>query len=281
MIFTKLPPRTEHTGAMTAVINAKCGDGGTTISCNIASTLAAAVPTCLVDLDFGGGDVAGLLNINTRHSINTIIDQLHDADAHLIEDSMCVMPSGLRVLPQPYDLSEVRTLTTPDTAALLNMLKPTADHLIIDADTTLQAPTLAALRLADVIMLVVTPNVLSIRDAVRKLELFDSLEIPFQRVHVVVNRTSPRAAVPPEDIPALLKVEPFAYLDQDPASAQLADERGQTICEVAPRSKLCGQLQALALKLDRTMHPHRDQAPRGTVLSEGPPPILPDREVRR
>lgn len=229
--------------ALLVVISAKGGCGATLVATHLAVGQAAARRTCLVDLDVCKGDVAGFLDLPDDRSVNLLLERLDHVDDVLLRGSVTVHASGLHVLAQPYDLTELQHLTADETRTLLDRVRQAYELVIVDAGSRIDAVTLAAALVADEVVLLTTPDVCALRDAQRVLRLLRRLKVPREHVRLVVNKHGP--GVPDDEIEAQLDQPVTATVEADEASCRRAETLGTTLSEAAPRKRVTEDLAGL------------------------------------
>lgn len=237
-----------------AVMSARGGCGGTLVATQLALALAEAGSACILDLDGSKGDVAGFLDVPSTRSINQLLDHLDALDEELLRGTAALHPSGLRVIVQPYDLSQLRQLTAQETERLVAWLRERFLHLVLDVGSQIDASALTAVLRADVVLLVSTPDVPGIRSAQRVLTLLRRLGLSEDRLRLVLNKAQPRVGLSVEEIEGQLGVEVVAELPRADAVACSLDESGRPLRELAPASPLAQALEALWARLHAPSH---------------------------
>lgn len=232
-------------GELVVVMSAKGGCGATIVACNLAHYLAVSARVCLLDLDVGCGDVAGVLDLRSGRSINIVLDQLAGGDEALLLGAADVLPGGLHVLAQPFELEELRELKAEEARALLELARRSFQAVLVDVGASIHVGALAAFESADRVLLVTTPDVPSLRDALRKLRLLRRIGISQDRIRLVLNKVSPDEPVSPAEVAEQLGVEVAARLVRDDAACARADTHGHLLERTAPRSQLTHQLSTL------------------------------------
>ena len=150
-----------QTGAssMIAVLGSRGGVGTTTLAVNLAATLAAD-PTnaaALIDLDLALGDADIALEVNgfENISIADLARNIERLDMNFLRRAMAKHePSGLSILRHPLEIAEGGIVHEQHVERILNLLKISYTHLVLDLSKCLLPTDLMALRMADVIVLV-------------------------------------------------------------------------------------------------------------------------------
>ncbi|MGA9643958.1 MAG: cellulose synthase operon protein YhjQ/BcsQ [Terriglobales bacterium] len=160
------PGRESARGKVFTVVNAKGGNGATTVAVNLALALQSIHPsTALVDLAHIG-HCALHLNLKPAFSISDALTNLHRLDASLLDSFMARHERGLQLLAGPSVPSAVDA-SPSDYARLFDMIVGTFHYVVVDASSRLDSATRLASNLAEKILLVAHADVASLWSAGR------------------------------------------------------------------------------------------------------------------
>lgn len=230
-------------GRLVIVMSAKGGCGATLLSVNLAA--AGGEGTAVLDLDFSKGDVAGYLDVWPERSVKDALLDAGRIDLMLLRGLATRHSSGIDVLPQPLDLSELVAPSAAEIRHLLSLAREGWATVVTDCGSRLDEATLAAAMEADEIVLVTLASVPALRDARRVLRLLERLGVPQPRVHLVVNRWRDNAALNRFEIEQQLGVPVAATIARDSQTATRADYTGHLLSAVAPRAEIVSDIDAL------------------------------------
>jgi len=185
---------------------AKGGAGTTTIAVNCGVELARITKRSpvVVDLKPGLGEVALFLGVRPRYSIIDAIDNLHRLDREFLRELVVKHKSGLEILAGSDHFDRPGG---PDSGAieeLLRLLGRQYEYILIDAGSSVNACSVAALYAADMMFLIANPDVPSVRNAQRLLERVRQLGAAGERVRFVLNRAAEPYPIPPKQIEGAL-----------------------------------------------------------------------------
>lgn len=180
-------------GRIVAVFSAKGGVGRTTIAVNMAAIAAASRSTVIVDADMPFCDVAVMLGVEPRNGLADLTG--NDLDVERLTNALATHASGMRVLPGPPDPARADAITAPTVHRVMDLLRSVADLTIIDTTCAFDDATLAILEAADEILLVCTTDLASVKNTKVAQSTFKMLGIPEDRVRLVLNRVSSKAAL--------------------------------------------------------------------------------------
>jgi len=102
-----------------------------------------------------------------------------------------------------------------------------------------------ALNVADFVVLVTTPDVLSVRDAFRRVKTWANLGVDKRRVRLVVNQWSKAAFLQLADIRQNLGLEIAATISEDRRIVDLALNEGKLIRELGRKTEVLKDLSAI------------------------------------
>ena len=224
-------------GRLISVCGSKGGVGVTSVAINLASELSPVYRVLIVDLDFSMGDVSSFLDLQPPSHIHNVLRNLERLDERMLSGSVAVHPSKLHVLAQPRELDENEAIRGDDVLQLLTTCSQSYQYVVLDCGARLDEATLIATSASDLILIVCTPDVPSVKNAWRRLQLFERMGVDRERLRVVVNK-SRKAAVSVQDIEESLELPVSASLTDEPKVAIDAVNNGRLVRDVSPRSQL-------------------------------------------
>ena len=206
---------------MTRVITVASGKGGvgkTTITANLGVALSTYGERVVVlDADIAMANLELILGMEGK-SVT-----LHDvlAGNASIEDAVYEGPNGVRVVPAGISLEGLRNVKLDRLEDALAYLIEDTDILLIDAPAGLEKDAVAALAAADELLLVTTPEVPSISDALKTKIVASKLDINI--IGVVINREQyDKTFLSVEEVETILEVPVIAVIPDDPEVSRAA-----------------------------------------------------------
>ncbi len=245
---------------LVAVLGSRGGVGTTSISVNLAATLSTDPnnTVALVDLDLalGDADIAMEVNGMDNISIADLARNIERLDMNFLRRALVRHEgTGLSILRHPMEIQEIGVLHEGHIERILNLLKMSYSHLILDLSKSLRPTDMMALRMADTILLTAQLELSSLRNVVRIIHLLGSEDNLAEKVRVVVNRVGSDAV---EEGISMKKAEEvigkpiFWQIPNDPKSLIAARVAGQPLIRHNPKSRvqqaIVGLAQALAGK---------------------------------
>ncbi len=188
---------------------AKGGVGTTTVATHLAVDVARSVSSldvCLIDLDLEKGDVPGVLEVRHRIGVSDLAKVADDLSPGTVADAVTQHASGVDLLLAPLDIRDVEAVTPRALRQVVAALRRQYDLVIIDAGAHVTPVQATAIELADEVVVVVTPDVASLRGMRRTINAWESLGVCKETdVRVLVNRTSKQVTVSMETVRQLTR----------------------------------------------------------------------------
>jgi pilus assembly protein CpaE len=204
-----LVPAVQATTARTiAVFSMRGGSGVSTIAANLAVGLSQiwGKPTILTDMVLTGGQSALFLNLALKNTWAEIAQYpAEEIEQELIQSAMLQHESGVLMLASPRRPEMSEWVTEEKVQKVLSLLKQSSEYLVLDCSHDFSSPTLAALDLADIKLVVIQPEIVSLRAAVMVLDTFLELGYDMENVHLILNWTFPRNGISREEIEKYLQ----------------------------------------------------------------------------
>ncbi len=189
-------------GKIIVVYSPKGGTGCTTIAVNVALGLQSeSSPTVLIDASLQFGDVAVFLNEQGRNSILDLTPRADDLDPDIVEEVMIKQKgTGLDVLAAPPRPEYADNISPDQFSKVLSYLQKLYSYIVIDTATYLTDVVQSSLDVANVIILIATQDIPSIKNANLFLGLSDASGINRKRLLFVINRFDKRISISSERI---------------------------------------------------------------------------------
>jgi pilus assembly protein CpaE len=174
-----------------AVAGAIGGVGTTSVAVNLGCILAQDPENtvALVDLDLCLGDADVFLDAIPDYTLVDVAQNVTRLDFTLLKRSLTKHASGLFLLPRPVQLEDISLITPEDLQRVIGLLKATFTHLVLDLSKSYSSLDLMALEMAHQILLITQLDLPCLRNVVRLMMSFGSMEGMSEKVKIVVNRS--------------------------------------------------------------------------------------------
>jgi pilus assembly protein CpaE len=215
-------------GKVITVYSPKGGTGCTTIAVNLALALHNEdTRTTLIDGNFQFGDVAVFINEQGKNTIIDLATRVNELDPEIVEGVMIKhAASGVHVLASPSRPEYAEKVTSDQFAQLIDYLRQMYAYVVIDTTPSLNDITLAAIDKSNVIVLVTTQDIPSIKNARLFLDLLQTIGINRERIVFCMNRYDKRIAITPDRVGDNLKQSVAAVIPMDERAVVPAVNRG-------------------------------------------------------
>ncbi|MFJ5805939.1 CpaE family protein [Streptomyces sp. NPDC093093] len=196
-------------GRVVTVAGAKGGVGTTFTAVQFALAAAASGRrTALVDMDLQGGDVGSYLDVQFRRSIADLAG-IQDISPRVLQDAVYDDRTGLALLLAPADGERGEEVDERAARHVVTALRGRYELVVIDCGTQVTGANAAAVEMADIAVLVTTPDVVSVRAAKRLVRMWERLQVrKAEDTTMVVNRWSKHTEIQPALIEKITKTRP-------------------------------------------------------------------------
>jgi pilus assembly protein CpaE len=253
----------KKSGRVMAVFSGKGGAGVSFFGTNLAA--AMGVSTLLVDLNLQAGDAASFLGLDPKYSLSDFVHNLARLDDSLMASLVTLHSVNLAVLPAPLEAHEADDIKPEDVHEILHLLGQRYECIVLDLPHTFDPVTVAALDLADDILLVLTLDIPGIRGTKRALKVFDRLGYPRAKVHVVVNRWSKNIDVELKKVETHLDEQLIGFVPNDYRRVMDSINLGRPLVHADPTSKVTAEIKRIADLVANSNHT-ASQQPRKQLL---------------
>ena len=240
-----------------AVFSPRGGVGASTLALNLAVALYedTGARVLLMEGKFFFGHLDVMLNLRGRNTIADLLPHASALDEGLVREVVCDHATGIKVLLAPSDLQVGQGVRPDDIYSILVGLQKFFDYVIIDVGSYLTENTVTLMDTADRIMMVATPDLASLHDTSRFIQLSRSLGYSPEKLMIVLNRAGMEGGVRTKDIEAALHHQVFAQVPDDHANTLRSLNRGIPMIVRYPRSPVSKAIAQLAKRLPQATMP--------------------------
>ncbi|MCX5705566.1 MAG: ATPase, T2SS/T4P/T4SS family [Candidatus Omnitrophica bacterium] len=240
-----------------AVFSTKGGVGKTLVTTNLAVSLVKdqAKRVCLIDLDLQlPGDMARMLNINAPKGALDLIaylkKDLQPTVSTLKKYEFLTKTSfGLDFLPGVLRPQQSSNFEADKLKDVFDFLSKDYDFMIVDVGKNFSEAFVATLNHSNLILLVVTPDILSIYQTRWALDTLQFLQIPLSMVKIVLNRADSISSISLDEIRASLPIDIIMQLPSEGRAVGMAVNRGVPVVIDSPRTKFSQGIIKLSQQL--------------------------------
>ncbi len=199
------------------VFSPKGGAGTTTVAVNLAISLQRQLKedVLLIDGKHLFGHLSLYLNLRTGNSLTDLITHAGTLDQRLIKQVVVRHVSGVYVLPSPNSITEAQGIRPEDLFKVVQGLQNVFPNIIVDGGNNLNENTVTYMDLSERILLVLNPDLASLRDVRQFIEVTKSLSYPPQKTLLILNLIGRKADVKREEIEQILNMKIFGRIPAD------------------------------------------------------------------
>ena len=235
-----------------AISGATGGVGSTSLAVNLSCELAADPKNSVVllDLDLALGDADVYLDTIPEYTLTDVAQNVTRLDFTLLKRSLTKHASGLYLLPRPIQLEDISLVTVEDLAKVINLLRATFSHLIIDTSKSFTALDMTAMESADHVLMVTQLDLPCLRNVVRLMMSFEQQGEIRDKIKIVVNRVGQGGtSISLKKAQATIGQEVYWQLPNDFRTMIEVRNNGVPLLEQAPKAPLTQAISELAADL--------------------------------
>jgi pilus assembly protein CpaE len=201
-------------GKVITFYSPKGGSGCTTLATNLAVCLNNEdTSVVIVDANLQFGDVAVFLNEQGKFSILDLAPRADELDAEIINSvTIRHSQSGIKILAAPMKPEQSDQVTAEQFSKVIRYLRNMYSYIIIDTASALQNITASAINNSDLLILLTTQDIPSIKNSRLFLDEIDGLGFDRRRIIFVMNKFDKRIGITPEKVSENLKQEISAVI---------------------------------------------------------------------
>jgi pilus assembly protein CpaE len=223
-------PEPKALGKIIAVYSGKGGVGCTFIATNLALNMnSTETPSVLVDADLQFGDASLYLNLYTSYTIFDLANLETEFDRDVVENVLLMHPEGLKVMAAPMQPELSDSISAELMQNLLEYLRGSYAYVIVDMATELTDISVGIFEMADLILMVMTPDIPSIKNANYVMDLMHRLDIPGDRMEFILNMVGPRDDISPARVGESIGTPIAVQIPFDQAMVKRSINRGDPL----------------------------------------------------
>jgi pilus assembly protein CpaE len=234
------------------IASATGGCGKTFYATNLAYFLTHFTKkrVCIVDLDLQFGEVSTALRLRPKYTIFDALqrEDTDEADLQAHIEEYCVQhETGVSVLAAPREPSEADRISPPDVTRILEAVRNRFDYVIVDTPPALAETVLVAFDLSDMLYVMCTLDLPSVRNMSVFLGTLERLKVPTDNVRLVLNKAESDVGI---DIEQVTKLFPQGFESVLPYAKEVSRSinLGMPVMAASPTAEI-SSLMAGGMKL--------------------------------
>jgi pilus assembly protein CpaE len=240
-----------------AVHSLRGGIGCSTMSVNLGYSLNKLwdSPVLLADMVLAAGQVAVMLNEPIRRSwsdLTTFDEGAYDMDA--LESIMNRHDSGLHFIAAPKDPIDAEEVSSEIIKKAVTLLKPRYEYIVADLPHDFSDIALDILDVADTVILMLAPDLVSIRAASVTLSTYQELGFDVEKIKLILNQTLAYSTLTAKQIEEAIQHPISMILPHSPKRFVAAINNGIPLLESFPEDPVSIQIEDFAFRLSKEAH---------------------------
>jgi pilus assembly protein CpaE len=240
-------------GQVFAFIGAKGGVGSSTVAHNVAAMIGrqSRSSTLLADLDLPFGTAGLNLNLDSQQGILDIVQSASRLDEVLLDRLMAKYDNHLSLLASPAIVGPTWDLTEDVFDGLIEIAQSSLPYTILDLPHSWTASTRKVLLAADHVVITLTPELASLRNAKNLVQVLKQLRPNDPLPKLILNQVGvqKRPEAKPAELAKLLDIEPSAIIAFNGALFGSAANNGRMISDAAAKSPAAQSFSNVATEL--------------------------------
>jgi pilus assembly protein CpaE len=235
-----------------AVYSPRGGVGCSTVAANLAIKLQQQTnqQVLLMEGKLFMGHLGLMLNIRTDNTIADLVPHAAQMDESLVYDVTVEHASGIHVLLGPFDIQIAQGIRPEDLYNIVEGVQQAYDYVVIDIGTDLSENAVTMLDAADKVVVVMNPELASLHDAQRFVDLSRStLAYPPEKLLFVLNRADMPGGVREQEIKNAMNQEIFSEIPDIGPKGLRSLNRGIPLTINYPRSSASRAFQKMTSKM--------------------------------
>ena len=206
--------------------------------------------TLLVDGVLTAGQIALMLDAKSTATWENLVGVNEETlDDVVVSEMMCEHKSGIRYIASPRFPIAADTFSNDILRLFMDRVKSQNDFIITDASHDFSDMTINMLSMSNSILLVMAPEMASLRSTVGALEIYDRLGISVEKVKIVLNNISSNPAIKQAQLEKVLKRQIDFVLPYEAGEVNRALNFGKPFILTNPDLPICLALEVMAYQL--------------------------------
>ncbi len=234
-----------------AIFSLRGGVGTTCIAVNLAIALSQVLggEAILWDMALLTGHCALMLNLKAGKTIASLSAWEEEfIEDKVVADMLIKHESGIKLMPAPHKPAEAELITTKTIDLVWPYLQRNSAYIVVDAGNHFNDPVLTILERSDTVLLMLSPELASVKSAIDAIEIFDRMGFAPEKVILIVNDTFPSQHIQLNKISQALGNRTLLEIPYDSSAMIQSINIGKPLMMTSPKSEISQVILNLASK---------------------------------
>jgi pilus assembly protein CpaE len=206
--------------------------------------------TLIMDSVLTAGQVALMLDAKPTATWENLVGvETESIDDVVVSEMMCAHKSGVRYIASPRYPIAADTFSHDTLKLFMEKVKSQNDFVVVDTSHDFSDMTIHMLSMASTILLVMAPELASLRTTMSAIEIYDRLGIPIDKVKIALNNNSSNPAIKQAQLEKVLKRPIDFVLPFEAGEVNRALNFGQPFILSNPDLPICLTLERMAYSM--------------------------------
>lgn len=206
--------------------------------------------TLLMDGVLTAGQVSLMLDAKPTATWENLVGvEIENIDDVVVSEMMCPHKSGIRYIASPRFPIASDTFSHDALKLFMEKVKSQNDFVVVDTSHDFSDMTIHMLSMSNTILLVMAPELASLRTTMSALEIYDRLGIPLDKVKIALNNNSSNPAIKQVQLEKVLRRPIDFVLPFEAGEVNRALNFGQPFILTNPDLPICLVLERMAFAM--------------------------------
>ena len=249
--------RPKNAAHIVAVHTLRGGIGCSSVATNLAIGLATLwkEPTLLIDMNMTAGQIALMLNRPQKQTWADLAQyEKAEIDVDAVKGLIGQHESGLNFILSPQTPTDAENLHSETLSTGVSLIQTEFEYIVADLPHDFSEAALSVLDIADTIVLLIAPELASVRAAAIALNVYKQLGYDREHIKLVLNWTFEQEGLSQKKIASALRHPISLVLPFAPIQFIHAINHGTPLLHHQPNDPIAALLEDFAFRLSRVGH---------------------------